>query len=158
MVSEIVRRGTDLVTFSGDKLLGGPQAGIVVGRTDLVDRMAQNPMTRAMRPDKMTLAALDATLALYEDPDSLPQKLPALRLLARPACEIAEEARLLEDDLVRALGTPATSSRSSPLKARSEVAHSPRQPSPAQVLPSARQSPDAERIEDCAGLPGPCAA
>lgn len=108
VVAEVVAHGADLVTFSGDKLLGGPQAGIVVGRADLVGRMAANPMMRAMRPDKMTLAALDATLTLYEDPDSLPRTLPALSLLTRSVADIAREARNLESDLSGALAPAFT--------------------------------------------------
>ena len=103
-VQDAVREGADLVTFSGDKLLGGPQAGFIVGRADLVRSCAKHPRKRAMRLDKMRLAALDATLRLYDDPDTLQEKLPTLRYFARPAAEIAEIARSLRDIVARWAG------------------------------------------------------
>ena len=94
--AERVRAGVDVITFSGDKLLGGPQAGIILGRAELISKMKSHPLARALRIDKLSMAALEATLRLYLDPETAEQKIPTLRMLSATPKELHGKAQALQ--------------------------------------------------------------
>ena len=101
VVADSVKAGVDIVTFSGDKLLGGPQAGIIVGQKELISKMKSHPLARAMRIDKLCLAGLEATLRLYLEPETVVNKIPILRMLCEKPETLFEKAELL----IKALNT-----------------------------------------------------
>ena len=106
-VQETVHAGADVVTFSGDKLLGGPQAGFIVGRAEWIKRIKRNPMKRALRCDKLRLAALEATLRAYLSPATITQTLPAYRMIGRSIDEIEQLAQVLHPHVARWAGERA---------------------------------------------------
>jgi len=106
-VQQAVAAGLDVVTFSGDKVLGGPQAGVIVGTERWISQIKENPMNRALRIDKMTLAALEATLRLYLDPETARTRVPTLRMITADPADLKKRARRLARRLERALGSAA---------------------------------------------------
>lgn len=106
-VSQSIRSGVDLVTFSGDKLLGGPQCGIMVGRSSLLAKIRKNPLLRAMRVDKLSLAALEATLRLYRAPHNPLKDIPVLRMLTADPSDLAKQARKLAKSIISVAGAKA---------------------------------------------------
>ncbi|MBU1345041.1 MAG: L-seryl-tRNA(Sec) selenium transferase [Proteobacteria bacterium] len=106
-VADSVRSGADVVTFSGDKLLGGPQAGIIVGQKKTIDLIKKNPLTRALRIDKLTLAALESTLKLYRDEEKAIREIPTLRMLTLPFEDICKKADLLFKTIKETIGSLA---------------------------------------------------
>jgi L-seryl-tRNA(Ser) seleniumtransferase len=108
LVQDSVRSGVDVITFSGDKLLGGTQAGIILARKELIAELRRNPLTRALRVDKLTLAALEATLRLYRDEDAAIQAIPTLKMIATDLKTLEDRARglveVLRDNIPESIG------------------------------------------------------
>ena len=108
VVRERIAMGADVVTFSGDKLLGGPQSGLVAGRASCVEQVAANPLHRALRCDKLTLAAMEATLRLYRESTDVYRDIPTLRILTRPPAEVEDVARRAAARLIDTFGAAFT--------------------------------------------------
>lgn len=98
-ISESIKSGIDLITFSGDKLLGGPQAGIIVGKKEHIDKMKKNQILRALRVDKFTLAALECTIRMYFDEEKAKKNIPTLRMITSTPEELFEKAKILKDKI-----------------------------------------------------------
>ena len=105
---QAVASGCDVITASGDKLMGGPQAGILIGKNDPIDQIAKHPLARALRVDKLTLTALEATLRLYRDPEHAKREIPTLRYLGRRQEELQCLAQELENAIGQACGSAVT--------------------------------------------------
>jgi L-seryl-tRNA(Ser) seleniumtransferase len=105
VVQDSVRSGADVITFSGDKLLGGPQAGIILGRKEIIESLRKSPLTRALRVDKFTLAALEATLRLYRDDETAVRAIPTLRMIALDVETLAMRAQSLAERIRAAVGS-----------------------------------------------------
>ena len=99
-VLDSLKNGADIVTFSGDKMLGGPQAGIIVGKKEYIDKMKKNQLTRALRVDKLTICALEATLRMYLDEEKAIKEIPTLRMLTYKITELEEKAKCLYDKII----------------------------------------------------------
>ncbi len=104
-VQEAIQAGVEIVTFSGDKLLGGPQAGIILGKKKVLDLLKKNPLNRALRIDKLTLAALESTLRAYLDPDQASKILPTLSMLTSPLDEVIGRAKRLQRKMIKAVSS-----------------------------------------------------
>jgi L-seryl-tRNA(Ser) seleniumtransferase len=102
-VQEVVKTGVDVITFSGDKLLGGPQAGIIVGKRSILKPLIKNPLNRALRIDKLTLAALESTLRLYLDHESVIQRVPTLRMITMTEAELSAKISRFKENLLHNL-------------------------------------------------------
>lgn len=118
---EVLAQGADLVCFSGDKVLGGPQAGIIAGKADMIGKLKKNPLMRALRCDKLRLAALEATLRLYLDPEKAKKKIPAAAMITITGEQLARNARALASRIRRAFAAAHISCHITLLKAISQV-------------------------------------
>ena len=95
-----LKQGADIVTFSGDKMLGGPQAGIIIGKKEYIEKMKKNQLTRALRVDKLTICALEATLRMYLDENKAVKEIPTLRMLTYSMCDLEAKANNLYSKII----------------------------------------------------------
>lgn len=145
-VQESVASGADVISFSGDKLLGGPQAGIIVGKKEIIAEIRKNPLTRALRIDKMTLAGLEATLRHYREEKDAISKIPTLRMLTMPVETIEAKALTLKNE-IDSLNHPDLEARILPLSSKAGGGSLPAQNLPSKGIGLSIKNMSANRIE-----------